>query len=383
MAWKSFFRPACYAALVVLFGVTSFCLWAQTEDTQPSDASKSWIATTEPQASANVNPTRTTETHKETGNRTLDTQSVEQLGPDGHFEPYFDTEKESVRVNATTVRTVVRTFGRDGGGQRTLTQVTEEERESLPNGGEKVVRTTSNPDMDGHLPVVRREVTDTRKTGPDTQETKTTVFLSDGSGGLAPSMQIRERQKHSGDHTVEVQKSTLLLDGAGNWQVHERKESTIRENGKDRTTEERVSRPEYDGGKLSVASRSIAKESETASGEKRDSVETYSTDIQGSAPDGKLHLSQKGTTVRRPRSDGSQATEQQVEQPNPGDPGGGLQVTTRTIDIVSTNASGRQQTRTIQARDGGGDLSIVSVETRKSNQTHAVQVDTAPRDKPK
>jgi hypothetical protein len=379
MEWKAFFRPAFYAALVVLFCGASFYLWAQTADTQPSDASKSWTATTEPQVRVNVNPTRTTETHKETGNRTVDTQSVERLGPDGHFEPYFDTEKESIRVNATTVRTVVRTFGRDGGGQRTLTQVAEEERESLPAGGEKVVRTTSNPNMDGHLPIVQREVTDTQKTGPDVQETKTTVFLSDGSGGLTPRMQIRERQKHSSDHT-EVQKSTLLLDGAGNWQVHELKESTIRENGKDRTTEERVSRPGFDG-KLAVASHTVDKESETASGEKRDSVETYSTDIPGSAPDGNMHLSQRVTTVRRPHSDGGQATEQQLEQPNPGDPGAGLQLTTRTIDIVSTDASGRQQTRTIQVRDGSGNLGVVSVETRKSNQTHAVQVDTAPRDK--
>ena len=382
MEWKSLFRPAFYAALVVLSCGASFYLWAQTADTQPSDASKSWTATTEPQVSVNVNPTRTTETHKETGNRTVDTQSIERLGPDGHFEPYFDTEKESVRVNATTVRTVVRTFGRDGGGQRTLTQVTEEESESLPGGGEKVVRTTSNPDMDGHLPIVQREVTDTRKTSPDVQETKTTVFLSDGSGGLAPSMQILERQKRSSDHTVEVQKSTLLLDGAGNWQVHELKESTIKENGKDRTTEERVSRPGFDG-KLSVASHTIGKGSETASGEKRDTVETYSTDSPGSAPDGNLHLSQRVTTVRRPHSDGGQATEQQLEQLNPGDPRAGLQVTTRTIDIVSTDASGRQETRTIQVRDSSGNLGVVSVDMRKSDQTHAVQVDTASPDKPR
>ena len=377
MEWKSFVRPAFYAAFVVLFCGSSFYLWTQTADTPASDVSKSWTATTEAQVPTNVNPTRTTETHKETGNRTVDTQSVERLGPDGHFEPYFDTEKESIRVNATTLRTVVRTFARDGGGQRTLTQVTEEERESLPGGGEKLVRTTSNPDMDGHLSIVQREVTDTQKAGPDVQDSKTTVFLSDGSGGLAPRMQIRERQKHSSDHTFDVRKSTLLLDGAGNWQVHELKESTIRENGKDRTTEERVSRPGFDG-KLALASHTVDQQSENASGEKRNSVETYSTDIPGSAPDGNLHLSQRVITVRR-----GQTTEQQLEQPNPGDPGAGLQLTTRTIDIVSTDASGRQQTRTIQARDGSGHLGVVSVETRRSNQTHSVQVDTAPRDKPR
>src|ERR1019366_6946164 len=311
-------------AAVVLFCMLIPSLCAQTSGAQASE-SKSWTATTESHA-ANTNPTRTTESHRQSGKDTVDSQSVERLGVDGHYEPYFDVEKESVQVNETTIRTVERTFGRDGSGHKLLTQVTEEEKQSLPAGGEKVVRTTSNADLDGHLRVVQREVADTKKISPDVQEKKTTVFLSDGSGGMAPSMQIQQREKRSGDHTVEVQKSTLLLDGAGNWQVNERKESTIKEDGKERTTEERVLRPGADN-KLAVVSRTLGKESETAAGEKRNTVETYSTDISGSAPDGNLHLSQRVTMVKRARSDGAQATEQQLEQVNPGDPGAGLQVT--------------------------------------------------------
>jgi hypothetical protein len=280
MEWKSFFKPALYAILIVLFCVTSNCLWAQTADSQPADASNSWTATTEPQVSAYVNPKRVTESHTQTDNRTVDAQSIERLGSDGRFEPYSDTEKESIRVNATSVRTVVRAFGRDGGGQRTLTQVTEEVRESFPGGREKVVRTISTPDLEGHLPIMQREVTDTEKTGSNVQEIKTTVFLSDGRGGLAPNLQIRERRKRTGGGTVEVQKTTLLLDGGGNWQVYELKERTIKEYVKGRTIEETVSRPGVDG-KLSVASHSIAKESETGPGERHDSEETYSTDIPG------------------------------------------------------------------------------------------------------
>src|SRR5258707_12045236 len=47
--------------------------------------------------------------------------------------------------------------------QKILTQVTEEEKQSLPSGGEKVVRTTSDADLDGHLRFVQREVADTKK----------------------------------------------------------------------------------------------------------------------------------------------------------------------------------------------------------------------------
>ena len=380
MKWKTLpFHPILASA----FCVASLSLWAQTAVGQSTDASKSWTSTTEPQVSVHVNPTRVTETHSQAGDRTVDTQSVEQFGTDGHFQPSYDVEKESVRVNATTLRTVVRTFGRDGGGHKTLTQVTEESRKSLPDGAEEIVRTTSIPDQYGHLPITQRETTSTRITGPDAQETKTTVFITDGSGGLAPSVQTVQHQTRASDHTIAVQKTTRLIDGAGKWQIHELKETTITENGNDRTTEERVSVPEYDGGKLSVISHTVAKDAEAGSGARQVSDETYSTYIPGSAPDGKLHLSQRATIVSRPQSNGSQLTEQQVEQPNFGDPNADLQLTGRTIEIVSTDSSGKLQTRTIQGRDGGGHMRVVSVDVRKSNQTRAVQVDTTPQNKPK
>ena len=110
-----------------IYFCSSLALWAQTSDSQTGDANKSWTATTESQ-SDNVNPTRTIESHTQSGNRTLDKQSVQRRGSDGHFEPYQDIEKETVQVDATTVRTTTRTFGRDADGAKTLVQVTEEEK---------------------------------------------------------------------------------------------------------------------------------------------------------------------------------------------------------------------------------------------------------------
>jgi len=380
MQTRSLIKLMWFTQSVVLFCMLIPSLCAQTSDAQTIE-SKSWTTITESHT-PNTNPTRTTESHRQSGKGTVDSQSVERLGVDGHYEPYFDVEKESVQVNDTTIRTVERTFGRDGSGHKLLTQVTEEEKQSLPAGDEKVVRTTSNADLDGHLQVVQREVADTKQISPDVQEKKTKVFLSDGGGGMAPSMQIQQREKRSGDHTVEVQKSTLLLDGAGNWQVNERKESTIKEDGKERTTEERVLRPGADD-KLALVSRTLGKESETAAGEKRNTVETYSTDISGSAPDGNLHLSQRVTVVKRARSDGAQATEQQLEQLNPGEPGAGLQVTSKTLDIVQPDTSGTRETRTIEVRDASGGFGVVSFDTRKSDNVHAIDVDIAPQNKPK
>jgi len=182
--------------------------------------------------------------------------------------------------------------------------------------------------------------------------------------------------------TVNVQKSTLLLDGAGNWQVNEMKESIVKENGNERTTEERISRPGSDG-KLAVVSHTHGEESEGSSGEKRNTVEIFSTDIPGSTPDGKLHLSQRVSTVTRSRADGGQQTEQQLEQPNPGDPNAGLRVTIRTTDTVQPGTSGTHETRTIDVRDSTGSFGVVSVDTRKSDKVQTVTVGTSPEDKPK
>jgi hypothetical protein len=67
-----------------------------------------------------------------------------------------------------------------------------------------------------------------------------------------------------------------------------------------------------------------------------------------------------------------------VEQANPGDPGSGLRVTTVTIDTVRPGASGAQATRTVEARDANGNFGVVSVDTKKSDNIHAIQVQIAP-----
>ena len=81
---------------------------------------------------------RTIESRTQSGNRTLDRQSVQRRGSDGLFEPYQDIEKETVQVDAATVRTTMRTFGRDADGAKTLVEVIEEEKHILPGGDSKI-----------------------------------------------------------------------------------------------------------------------------------------------------------------------------------------------------------------------------------------------------
>src|SRR5262249_8550822 len=155
--------------------------------------------------------------------------------------------KETIRVDATTTRTVVRTYKWDGNGQRKLALATEEETRTSGSGNAHVVRTTSSSDVNGNIQVARREVVDTAKTSPDTQETETKIELGDGYGGLTPSTQTNEVRQRADDHTVEVKKKTLRPDGNGSWEVSDVTEQTVTQDGKNRTTEERVLHPDVNG----------------------------------------------------------------------------------------------------------------------------------------
>jgi hypothetical protein len=368
--------------------IVSQCAPAQTQggsDPSTGDPNQSWTATTRQQLPGSLNPSKTSETHTEAGGRTIDNQSIETMGMYGRYAPYLDVQKETVKVDANTVRTIERAYGRDSDGRKTLVQVTEEEKRSLPGGAVKVVRTTSNPDANGGLQVVQREIQDTHQISPTVQETKSTFFTASTNGGLAASMQTTERNTKTSEHNVEFRKSTLLPDLNGGWQVGEVREGTVKEDGKDRTKtkEERVLRPGADGN-LTVVERTVSKESENAAGEKRSAVETYSNNLPGSPVDDSLRLNQRVTSVSRKSEDGRQSTATQVEQRNPGHPSDRPRLTEQTIDIVQSGLDGTtRQTQTLRSLDSNGSLGVVSVDTRKQDTSPAIQVDIAPAKSPK
>jgi hypothetical protein len=356
------------ASVFVFF---SAAILAQTPVSPPADANQSWTVTREFHTE-NALPTRTVESHVQEDNRSVDKQSVERFGFDGHFEPYQDNETESVQVNSTTVRTITRTFVRDGAGARALLQTTEEERRTLPSGESRTERVVSAPDSDGRLLPTRREISQTKKITPDVEETKTTVMLPSITGGLAPTIQIEERQQRTGNN-AEFKKTVQWLDaGTREWQVSEVQQRSIREQGNSRTTEERVSRPDYEG-KLSDFSRSVSTESESPSGERHDTVENYSVEMLGAPRDGSLHLVRRVTSTETGPSS-QQTAVQKVEEPNPGDPSAGLRVTALISDKVSSGPSGAHATRTVRVRNGGGEFEVMSVDTAKSDNIHAIQM---------
>jgi hypothetical protein len=362
--------------LVIVLSVGPFVV-ARAQDSQSNKGDESWTTTAESKVE-NLNPVRTTESHNKSGNRSVDKQRVEVLGPDGHYQPNSDTETETIHENDSTTRTVVRTYTWDGNGRRQLFQITEEDARTTASGDKQVTRTTSNSDVNGNFQVVQREVADTTKSSPDTQETKTTLNRADGDGGFSTLRQTDELEKTNVDHSVEVKKTMLIPDGNGNWQVGEVKEQTIKEDGKNRATEERISRPDVNG-KLSELSRTVGQETETAAGEKSRTVDTYSTQLPGSAGNGALQLNRRVTTIQKKDATGEK-TEQQVEEPNLGTPSDGLQARAKTKYVIQYAAAGTQQTKTTQVRDSAGNFGVVSVDTQKSD--HPPQAPEKPADNP-
>ncbi len=373
--------------VLVVIGAYCFCpsVFAQTSDSQTAEEpTKSWTATTDLKSddlTPQRIPVRIIESHSQNGNRTLDKRSVEIRGTDGHFEPYQDIERETLTVDASTVKATMRTFDRDVNGRNALVQVTEEEKHILPGDDSNIVRVTYNPDLNGRLQPIQREIVETKTISKELEETNTTVMLTNINGGLAPAFKTRELRKRTANDTVETEKTTWLPDGNGRWKLSETRQNITREEAKDRRIEERVFRSDADG-KLGQISRVVSQESESTSGEKRSVVETYSIDVPGATQDGGLHLVERKTSTGRSSSIGERATEQKVEQTNPGDPGSGLRLSVLVDGRMVPGPGGEQSTVTIRARDSNGGFGIVSVDTTKADRIPTIQVQQTPAEKP-
>lgn len=339
---------------------------------QDSSVPKSWSSSSQQgDRAGTVNPSHTTNTHSESNGRMVDNTSTQTLGPDGRYVPYSQTEKESVRVNATTVRSTERRFGTGPDGEKVLIQETREETRELPGGDKKVVRTVSNPDANGALQVIRRELVDSKQISPGVQETNTTVLSADGSGGMSAAVRVHEREKTNSDGTVEFSKSTQLSDGAGKWNLNEIRQGTLRPDGKQGTTkEENILRPDAEG-KMAVVERTVSKQS-NAAGESRAVTESYSTNVPGQAENSGLQLVRRESTVTRPGG-GGQTSTRRVETANPGNPGDPLRVTEQAIDIVRPDGRGSaQQQSTIVTFGPDGQVTTMLVDIGKTSNPATV-----------
>jgi len=320
----------------------------------------SWHATSETVIS-NANPFRTAESHVTSENRTVDKKTVEVLGPDGKYQPYYQVETETIQESPTVTRRITRTYNPDADGHPQLKQVTEAETQTS-DGVTRTVETTSTNAYDERFHVTERHIIETTKSS-DSQNTETTVYQPDTSGNLAPTMKIDEQQNQGSDGKIETKKKTLLPDGSGRWQVYEVRDQTMTGDAGNRTSDERTSRRDAEGN-VSPVSQVITKDT-NVNNQLTSTTENYSVDVPGYTRDQKLHPVQTSTTVRTAEPN-RVVTEQQVLSPGSGWKDVDTLVTTK--DVLTTGRSGSEQTITVTARYPSGYPSIVSIETRKSDR---------------
>jgi hypothetical protein len=358
----------------VLCAAMAVCVQAQ-DAKQGTD--ESWTATTE-SLIPNFNPSRTIESHTKSGNRTIDKQRFEVLGLNGAYRSFSETETEIVEVDAVTNRTFVRRYRWDENGRRILTEVLEEDSHTAPSGNTRVERKISSADVNGNLQVVRREIVDTAKISADVEATESAIYQRDSYGGFTQVEQAQLLKTRRADDSVAIKTTTRLPDGNGRWKVTDVTEKLIKDDGTDRTTEEQVSRSDFEG-RLYQTSRILEKEGDTATGEIRSTVENYSLYAPGYF-DNRLHLNQRITATRKNNSTG-EITEQQIEQPSAGNPSDGPKVIAKTRYVVKYAATGMQTTKTVENRDANGKFNTALVETQESTQAPPTQQATLPSHK--
>jgi len=259
------------------------------------------------------------------------------------------------------MRSITRTYNPGPDGRERLKQISEAQTRS----SDDVVRTEqtiSNSDLDGKLRVVEREIAETRKHS-DSQNRQTTVYLPGITGDLDPTLKVNEQETRTANGDIQMKSETLLVDTNGRWQPYEVREQTIRGSDRNRTTNDRLYRRDFEGN-ISPVSEVIARET-NVNGQSTTSKETYSVDVPGSTRDHTLHPVESSTTVRT--TDGGRIiTEQQVVKHDTGEKG--LDTLFRTKDILVESSSGTEETITVTARYPDSSPSVVSVETRKSDR---------------
>ncbi|HJT00575.1 MAG TPA: hypothetical protein VJ756_15905 [Terriglobales bacterium] len=370
-------RKAPFATATLVLVLLMIPASAQNASDQ-SDSGQTWNSSTSLQdQSGNSNPTRLTQSHREENGRQIEVQTLETKGINGGSQVYGQTETETVKVNATTTRVITRHYVTNSDGEKVVNSVSMEEKRELPDGGESVTRSVSNPDANGNLQVTRREIEKTVQSAPDQRTTDTTVLSPGPDGTLAPSTKSHEVQKKLQPGTTAYTRSVSLRDGNGNWQVNEIRQGTIEKAGDTETKRENVSRLNADG-KMTLAEKTVSTET-SSEGEQHKRVQKYSTSMDGvtAYPDGQMHLDRQVTTVTRTGPDGQQVTSQRVDQRSQAAPDSSLRPTQRVLDITTTGLDGvKQQTETIQSADPNGGMGVVWVDTKKTAGSGPVVVDT-------
>ncbi len=293
----------------------------------------------------------TTESTQEDG-RAAERQVYETPSINGGYSATSDVEQETIKVNDNTTRVVKRAYTRDPSGNRKLFQITEEERTASPDGREKTVTTTSRVDNDNRWTVTERQTQEAVPTGKDSRKVSSTLMRQTASG-LVAVQQTQTTEEREGD-TTRTRQVVSNADPNGSFQPATVKETVATET-KDGITRDEKTLADDGRGQMVVVNRTVTRETKDATGQPQQTVQEFSQNVPGAAPDGSVHLVRQSSETAERDADGTVQTHSQVQAVNTGNPSDGLQTVTTTTGASTPTGPGRtaSTTRTSQPNGGG------------------------------
>lgn len=117
---------------LTLISVASIVCWpillGAQRSPKPSQGEFNQITTELQDLTGATNPTRVIESRTQSAGGLLETRITEARSINGGYAPISVSERETVQLDASSVRVVQRVFAINPDGKRTLSQVTEEKR---------------------------------------------------------------------------------------------------------------------------------------------------------------------------------------------------------------------------------------------------------------
>ncbi len=286
-------------------------------------------------------------------------ESVERPSINGDSTLILEAENETVRIDARTSRRTRREFTTDANGRQRLVVTTEENRVDRPDGGQSIVRSFTEPDVNGRSRTSRRETEETVPEGDGFFRTQIEVSVSDvNSGGFIPTERVERRERRNGEQVLEIDETTYTnLIGRGIWEALERRVVNRDYDDDEVRSVESIYTPDG-GGDLVLSDQIVSREWTEAQGREHRTEEIFARDIPGQGSSQEPRLYQQVEVVRTHRSSGGWNSTRVVKETR----GNQLRVVERIIERSRPDGRGGSVVqRETQRLDVNGQLRTVDV----------------------
>lgn len=292
---------------------------------------------------------RRVQTRTESGGREVVTETTEAPGTDGRLKPSVETTTETVRAGSGAVQTKRDVFEIDSDGRRKLFETTQSDQETLPDGTSRTLENTWAADANGRLGLSRRQLQETRSTGPNVKQTDITIYRPGVNEALREAERVQQTERQVSSDLLQNESTRSVRDANGRWQAVEARNQEVRTTGATERTEEETVRRLDANGALTTAERKVTLRS-AANGQDQVVTETYSPNIRGT-----LELGQRLRITTVATADGGRQTIHELEARNPAAPNEPLRMAERTVETVRPIGPDRWETeRQVFALDGNG-----------------------------